>query len=119
MCIRDSPEAAIERADNRASITFAFGVTIAMMIVVVCICFCGAMLLATLLSKAFGLHMDTLLVVGALLMLMALPVFIAVSADYYLKDRIKPGTALHRWVSTTISLYTRLGICLLYTSRCV
>jgi hypothetical protein len=106
----DDPEAAIERADNRASITFAFGVTIAMMIVVVCICFCGAMLLATLLSKAFGLHMDTLLVVGALLMLMALPVFIAVSADYYLKDRIKPGTALHRWVSATIRLYTRLGM---------
>ena len=106
----DNPEEAIERADNRASIVFAIGVNIAMIFAVVCIGFCSAMLVATALPKLFGLRVDNLVVVAVVFMLAMLPFFLAVTADYYLKERIRPGTALHRWVSTTLKLYTRFGM---------
>ncbi len=108
--VADNAEDAIERADNRASIVFALGVNIALIIAAVCIGFCGAMLATTLLSRLFGLQLDALLVVAVVLSLAMLPFFLAVSADHYLKDRIRPGTKLYRLVAATLGLYTRLGM---------
>lgn len=106
----DDTAAAIECADNRASVVFAIGVSVALIIVVVCIAFCGTLLVATLLSNLLGLQLDTLLVVGGIFMVLMLPFFLAVTADQYLKERIRPGTFAHRLVSAVIALYTRFGM---------
>ena len=106
----DGIDDAIERADNRASVVFAIGVSVALMIAAICIAFCGTLLVATLLSNLLGLQIDTLMVVGGVFVMLMLPYFLAVTADYYLGERIRPGTFAHRLVAAVIRLYTRFGM---------
>ena len=106
----DDPDDAIERADNRASVVFAIGVSIAGIFAGVCIAFCGTLLVATLLTNVLGLQVETFVVVGSVFTLLMLPYLLAVTADYYLGERIRPGTRLHRLVSAGLRLYARLGM---------
>ena len=105
-----STEDAIERADNRASVVFAIGVSVALIIAMVCIVFCTTLLVATLLTNLIGLQVETFVVVGGLFMLLMLPYLLAISVDQHLKERIRPGTPTHRVVAKVIGLYTRLGM---------
>lgn len=106
----DDPEATIERADNRASVVFAIGVSVALIIAAVCVAFCGTLLVATLLTNLLGLQVETFLVVGGLFMLLMVPFLLAICADQYFKERILPGTPTYRLISRVIALYTRLGM---------
>ena len=105
-----STEEAIERADNRASVVFAIGVSVALIIAIVCIVFCTTLLVATLLTNLVGLQVETFVVVGGLFMLLMLPYLLAIGVDQHLKERIRPGTPTHRLVAKVIGLYTRLGM---------
>jgi hypothetical protein len=106
----DNVEDAIERADNRASVVFAMGVSVALMLAAICIVLCGTLLVATLLSNLLGLQIDTILVVGGLFMMLMLPFFLAVTADQYLGERLRPGTLPHRLTSAVIRSYSRFGM---------
>ncbi|GHB94851.1 hypothetical protein [Thermomonas carbonis] len=103
-------EDAIERADNRASVVFAIGVSVALIIAMVCIVFCSTLLVATLLTNLIGLQVETFVVVGGLFMLLMLPYLLAIGVDQHLKERIRPGTPAHRLIAKVIGLYTRFGM---------
>ena len=106
----DDTEEAIERADNRASVTFAIGVTVAMIMIAVCIGFCGALLAASLLSRAFDLQVDTFYVVAWVFLAFFGPMFLAVMIDQSFGKRLQPGSWPYRALSATIRFYTRIGM---------
>ena len=106
----DRMDDAVERADNRASITFAIGVSVALIIAWVCILFCGALLVATLLSNAIGLGMEPLTLVALVGGMACMPLIVAVTINMLAGERLSPGTPTHRIVSSIIRFYTRMGM---------
>ena len=101
---------AIERADNRASVLFAIGVSIAMIIASVCIFFCGSLLLVNLLAHAFDWRIDPLTVVWGIFGLVMVPFVTVGIVDQLRGDRLRPGGFAHRIVSATLRFYTRIGM---------
>lgn len=106
----DSTVDAIERADNRASVVFAIGVTVAMIIAAVCISFCGALLLATLLTQALGWKIDPLKMMVAVFAIGIGPFAIAGGLDQLSGNRLPPGGLAHRALAATLGFYTRIGM---------
>ena len=106
----DSTTDAIERADNRASVVFAIGVTVALIIAAVCVSFCGALLLATLLTQALGWKIDPLKMMVAVFAIVIGPFAIAGGLDQWLGARVRPGGLVHRVLAATLRFYTRIGM---------
>jgi len=106
----DSTVDAIERADNRASVVFAIGVTVAMIIAAVCISFCGALLLATLLTQALGWKIDPLKMMVAVFAIGIGPFAIAGGLDQLSGNRLPPGGLAHGALAATLRFYTRIGM---------
>ena len=106
----DSTADAIERADNRASVVFAIGVTVAMIIAAVCISFCGALLLATLLTQALGWKVDPLNMMVAVFAIVIVPFAVASGFDHLMGARLRPGGLAHRALAATLRFYTRIGM---------
>lgn len=106
----DSTLDAIERADNRASVVFAIGVTVALIIAAVCVSFCGALLLATLLTQAIGWKIDPLKMMVAVFAIAIGPFAITSGLDQWLGSRVRPGGMAHRVLAATLRLYTRIGM---------
>ena len=105
-----STEDAIERADNRASVVFAIGVSVALMIVFVCVSFCGGLLLVTLLTQVFHWRVDPLGVMAVVFAAVMLPFMAAAAVDHAYAKRLVPGTLPHRVVSVVLRFYTRIGM---------
>jgi len=101
---------AIERADNRASVLFAIGVTIASIIAVVCIVFCGGLLLAKLLALALGLQVDMAVLPVIVFAVVIGPFALASMADQWLGPRLRPGGRAYRVIAATARFYTRIGM---------
>ena len=101
---------AIERADNRASVLFAIGVSIAMIIASVCIFFCGSLLLVNLLAHAFDWRIDPLTVLWGIFGLVMVPFVTVGIVDQLRGDRLRPDGVAHRIVSATLRFYTRIGM---------
>ncbi|MDQ2702255.1 MAG: hypothetical protein M3Y70_05455 [Pseudomonadota bacterium] len=101
---------AIERADNRASVVFAIGVTIASIIVVVCATFCGGLLLAKLLALALGWQVDMANLPIIVFAVVLGPFLLATSLDHWLGHRLRPGGLPYRLLAATTRFYTRAGM---------
>lgn len=108
--VPDSAADAIERADNRASVVFAIGVSVAQMLVFVCVYFCGALLLVTLLSQTLGLDMDPLPVMFVVFAGLMAPFMAAATLDHALAGKLQPGGPAHRVVAATLRFYRRIGM---------
>jgi hypothetical protein len=106
----DSATDAIERADNRASIVFAIGVSVALILATVCIAFCGALLVATLLAQAAGWRIDPAAMMAAVFGLFMLPFAAASWLDHALGDRLRPGGIAHRATRAVLRAYARIGM---------
>ena len=106
----DDTAEAIERADNRASVTFAIGVTVALIMLAVCLGFCGTLLIANLLSRAFDLQIDTFFIVLWVALAFFGPMLLAVLIDQAFGHRLKSDGWPYRAVSATIRFYTRIGM---------
>ena len=108
-----SPETtadAIERADNRASVLFAIGVSIALIIASICIFFCGSLLLVNLLAQAFEWPIDPLKVMLGVFCLVMVPFVTAAMIDQFRGERLQPGGTAHRVIAATLRFYTRIGM---------
>jgi hypothetical protein len=106
----DSTADAIERADNRASVVFAIGVSVALIIAGVCISFCGLLLLATLASQALGLAVEPLdMLLGVFVLIMG-PFLAASTVDHAWGARLRTGGPAHRALSAVLRFYTRIGM---------
>ena len=101
---------AIERADNRASVVFAIGVTIASIIAVVCIVFCGGLLVAQLVAVALGWNVDTAYLPMIVFGVVIGPFALASLADHWLGHRLRPGGLAYRVLAATTGFYTRIGM---------
>jgi hypothetical protein len=106
----DSTTDAIERADNRASVVFAIGVTIASIIAVVCIVFCGGLLLAKLLALALGWQADMTVLPVVVFAVVVGPFALASLLDQWLGHRLRPGGIAYRMIAATTRFYTRIGM---------
>lgn len=103
------PQELIEAADNRASIVFAIGVTVALLLVSICIAFCGALLVAILAIKALHLQTDPLLVVATLGIGLFLPYFAAALIDSAIGRRLQPESRTYALLHRVMTFYQRLG----------
>ena len=105
-----SPEAAIERADNRATIVFGVGIGLVQMLATlmaaVGVLFVGAALLA----QALGRPADTSLALLVLLAVWFLPYMLAMLVDRYLGDRLPADSTLRRLLPRVLAPYAWLGI---------
>ena len=106
----DSTGDAIERADNRASVVFALGVSVAFIIATILVFFCGSLLLVTLFSQAIGWRIDPFETIVALLALVMLPWLAAGLVDQHYGARLQPDGAAHRVIAVVLGLYTRIGM---------
>jgi len=106
----DSTEEAIERADNRASVVFAIGVSVALMIVFVCVSFCGGLLLVTLLTQVFQWRADPVGVMFVAFAALMLPFMAVATFDHTYAHRLDPGGRAHRMVASVLRFYTRIGM---------
>ena len=106
----DSTTDAIERADNRASVVFAIGVTIAIIIAVVCVSFCGVLLLAKLLTLALGWRIDTGYLPLIAFAVVLGPYALMSGLDHWLGRRLQPGGLPYRMVAATTRFYSRIGM---------
>lgn len=101
---------AIERADNRASVVFAIGVTIASILAVVCIVFCGGLLLARLLTLAMGWQVDMAVLPIIVFAVVIGPFALASMLDHWLGHRLQGGGRAYRALAATTRFYTRIGM---------
>ncbi len=106
----NSLEAAIERADNRASVAFAIGVMVAIMFTVICVVFPGALMIVKLAMSLAGLRADPIPLFLALFAIAAAPLGIAIAIDRTFGNRLKPGSLMYRLVHGLLSFATRFGM---------
>lgn len=103
-------EAAIERADNRSSVAFAIGVSVALIIACVCVIFGGVLVLATLATKLLGVQAEPIwLFFGAIAAFMT-PYLVASSLDHPRPSRFRQDTRAHRILASVLRFYTRAGM---------
>lgn len=106
----DSTADAIERADNRASVVFAIGVSVSLIIAGVCITFCGMLLLAMLTSQALGLTIEPITMLLCVFVLIMGPFLAASAVDHRWGARLRNGGRAHRTLSAVLRFYTRIGM---------
>lgn len=106
----DTTADAIDRADNRASVLFAIGVSVAFIIGFVCVFFCGSLLLVNVLSQAAGLHFDPINMMAGVFMLVMVPFAAAAYIDQSFASRLQPDGKAHRLLSALLRFYTRIGM---------
>ena len=106
----ESTEDAIERADNRASVVFAIGVSVAFIIASVCIFFCGSLLLVTGLAQALDWRLDPFTMMMLVFAVVMVPFLGAAAIDQWFAGRLQPGGRVHRATHAVLSFYTRIGM---------
>lgn len=106
----DKTGAAIERADNRSSVVFAVGVSVALILAFVCITIGAMLILATLATQALALRIEPAWLFFCALAALMVPYMIAASLDQYLPSRIRPDTRSHRLLTRVLRFYTRMGM---------
>ena len=102
--------AAVERADNRASVAFAVGVLIASTLAVICVVFCGGLALVNLAAAAFGWKVNVMVLFATIFALLFLPVLAAMLLDRQLGARLPRDAWLRRAIVATLRLGSRLGM---------
>ena len=100
----------IERADNRASVLFAIGVSVALLIAFMCVFFCGALVLVNLLLQTIGWDINPMNVMTAAFALLMLPILAAGMFDQARGARLQRDGLAHRLLSATLRFYIRIGM---------
>lgn len=106
----DNSADAIERADNRASVVFAIGVSIAMLITGICIGVSGTLLLATVLLQALGWQVNPLTLMAVIFFVVFGTLGIALGLDQAFAGRLRPEGRAHRMLEAVLRFYIRLGM---------
>lgn len=106
----ENTEDAIERADNRASVVFAIGVTVAFIIASVCVFFCGSLLLVTGLSQALDWGLDPIKMMTLVFAMFMAPFLAAATIDQGFAGRLRPDGPVHRATHAVLSFYIRIGM---------
>lgn len=106
----DSTSDAIERADNRASVVFAIGVTIAQILGGVCIFVCGSLAVVTPFSQVAGWNLEPTLIMFGVFAVIMLPSIAATTFDYSFGQRLRSGGNFHRAIESILRFYTRIGL---------
>ena len=106
----DSTTDAIERADNRASIVFAIGVSVALIFGTICIGFCGTLLIATAATRMMGWEVDPLITMSVVFGIFMVPFGIASWLDHQFGARLRPDHWAHRLLDAQLRFYTRIGM---------
>ena len=101
---------AIDRADNRATIVFAYGVMLASMLLLVCLLFAVVFALALGLLRLTGLEIDIGNVFTASVMLAVLPAVLAGQFDRHFGARLRRGGMPRRLLARLLTTYSRLGL---------
>lgn len=106
----EGADAAIETADNGATMVFAIGVMMAIMIAIIA----GLLLVVagslTWAGPALGLAIDPFMALFALLALFIGPFAILVMLDRSRGDRLPAGGAGERWLTAALRFYARIGL---------
>lgn len=105
---QQSPDTAIERADNRASVVFAIGVSVAIILAFVCVCLCGTLLMATLLLQALGWQVEPFAVMAILIVVAMTPLALVTTLDR--RQSLREGGLAHRIVGALLRFYARIGM---------
>lgn len=106
----DSTTDAIERADNRASIVFAIGVSVALILGAVCIGFCGSLLVATAATRMLGWQVDPLITMCTVFGMFMVPFAIASWLDHQFGARLQAGSRTRHLIDAQLRFYTRIGL---------
>lgn len=106
----DSTTDAIERADNRASVVFAIGVSIAQIIAGICVVFCGTLFIATLLTKVLGLRIDAFSLIAGAFAAFMVPYAFATWIDHAAGGRLRADGFASRTVEALLRFYSRAGM---------
>lgn len=106
----DSTADAIERADNRASIVFAIGVSVALIFGTICIGFCGTLLIATAATRMMGWDVDPLITMCVVFGIFMVPFGIASWLDHQFGARLRADHWVRRLIDAQMRFYTRIGM---------
>lgn len=106
----DSTTDAIERADNRASIVFAIGVSVALIFGTICIGICGTLLIATAATRMMGWDVDPLITMCVVFGIFMVPFGIASWLDHQFGARLRADHWVRRLIDAQIRFYTRIGM---------
>lgn len=102
--------ACIERADNRATVVFAFGVMMGMTMLWLSLASALAFVACLLISMITQQTIDALYVFAGIVMLVLLPMATATLLDFMIGRRLRPGGFPHRLLVRVFSVYSRVGI---------
>jgi hypothetical protein len=100
----------IERADNRATVVFALGISIAIVLLPLSAVVAALFGVSALIAAALGRPGDTMtayMVVGGVLLL---PYLLATALDRWRGERLVPGSWLQRTCAATLAGYARIGM---------
>jgi hypothetical protein len=106
----DGTTDAIERADNRASIVFAIGVSVALIFGTICIGFCGTLLIATAATRMMGWDVDPLITMCVVFGIFMVPFGIASLLDHQFGARLRADHWVRRLIEAQLRFYTRIGM---------
>ena len=101
---------AIERADNRASVVFAIGVSVALILGSLCVFFCGSLLLVTGLSQALDWSLNPFMTMMLVFAVVMAPFLSAAGIDQGFAGRLRPSGTVYRATHGVLSFYTRIGM---------
>jgi hypothetical protein len=104
------PQAAIERADNRATTVFAVGVSLASTLIVLTIAIVLLFPLVYGLARLFTTHVEGALVFDVIVIGLIAPSVILMALDRTIGARLSANGRLHRMMSLLLSGYAIAGI---------
>jgi len=103
-------DATIERADNRATIVFSIGVTLASTLLLITLVVSCVFVLVIGVAMLTQIRMDVGAVFGWCTTLVFLPVLVAMLADRHLAHRLREGGMAKRLLAAVLGAYGRIGI---------
>jgi hypothetical protein len=104
------PEAAIERAENRATVVFSIGVMMASTLLLVCVLALALFPMTLAVTTLSGTSADAGNLLAACLAIMSLPLFIASLVDRYRGSRLRKDGIARRVLAAVLGFYARIGL---------
>ena len=105
-----SPEASIERADNRATVVFSIGVMLASSLLLLGFLLPALFAVVIVILLSLGIDADPSRVFSITALLFVVPALFAQSLDRKFGHRLAAGGFLHGLLSRVLGLYSRFGL---------
>jgi hypothetical protein len=105
-----SPDEAIERVDNRATVVFSVGVMMASMFLVVSLLATAVFPITLAVASLVGTRANAGNLLAGCLAIMFLPLLVAGLVDRYLGSRLREGGIARRVIAAVLGLYARIGL---------